>query len=80
MTGLEQLQQFLETDPADVGCQQAMNVLHVYVELALAGEDPERELPGVAAHLRACGPCSEDFDGLLAAAGAASGRTTERMR
>ena len=80
MTGREQLQQFLETDPADVGCEEAMNVLHVYVELALAGGEPERELPGVAAHLRACGPCSEDFEGLLAAAGGATGRPTERMR
>jgi hypothetical protein len=33
----------------------------------------EFRLPDVAAHLRACGPCGEDFDGLLAAAaGAAS--------
>jgi hypothetical protein len=23
--------------------------------------------PGLAAHLRACGPCGEDFEGLLAA-------------
>ena len=23
--------------------------------------------PGVEAHLRACGPCGQDFDGLLAA-------------
>jgi hypothetical protein len=23
--------------------------------------------PGIAAHLRACGPCGEDFEGLLAA-------------
>jgi hypothetical protein len=27
----------------------------------------EHRLPGVAAHLRACGPCGEDFTGLLAA-------------
>ncbi len=26
-----------------------------------------RALPRVAAHLRACGPCAEDFAGLLAA-------------
>ncbi len=33
----------------------------------------ECRFPDVAAHLRACGPCGEDFDGLLAAAaGAAS--------
>jgi hypothetical protein len=29
-----------------------------------------RRFPGVAVHLAACGPCDEDFQGLLAAAGA----------
>jgi hypothetical protein len=29
-----------------------------------------RRFPGAAAHLAACGPCDEDFQGLLAAAGA----------
>jgi hypothetical protein len=45
-----------------------MALLHVYVELVLA--DPAAaaaRYPGVQAHLRACGPCSEDFQGLLAA-------------
>jgi hypothetical protein len=68
MTGSSELDQFLNTDPRDVGCEQAMAVLHIYVELVLA--DPAaavQQYPGVAAHLRACGPCSEDFRGLLAA-------------
>lgn len=59
---------FLRTDPLDVGCAQAMEILHVYAELV--GEDPEsarRLYPGVAAHLRACRPCAEDLAGLLAA-------------
>jgi len=63
-----ELERFLATDPRDVGCGQAMEVLHVYVDLVLSGVDAERAHPGVAAHLRACGPCAEDFDGLLAAA------------
>lgn len=66
---LSHLEQFLRTDPRDVGCEQALAVLHIYVDLALAGERPEHRYPGVAEHLRACGPCSEDFEGLLAAAG-----------
>jgi hypothetical protein len=32
-----------------------------------AGGPAERRYPGIAAHLRACGPCGEDFEGLLAA-------------
>jgi hypothetical protein len=61
------LERFLRTDPRDVGCDEAMAVLHVYVDLVAAGEDAARRYPGVAAHLMACGPCGEDFAGLLLA-------------
>ena len=61
------LDDFLRTDPRDVGCAQAMEMLHVYAELAAAGEPAEQRYPGIAAHLRACGPCGEDFEGLLGA-------------
>ncbi len=63
--GYSQLRQFLNTDPLDVGCEEATRLLHVYVDLVATDADAERRLPGVAAHLRACGPCSEDFAGLL---------------
>lgn len=59
----EQLDAFLATDPRDVGCEQAMALLHVYVEAVAGGGEAD---PGVAAHLAACGPCGEDFTGLLA--------------
>ncbi|MCI2423192.1 hypothetical protein MOQ72_37810 [Saccharopolyspora sp. K220] len=65
MNSWPMLDRFLETDPRDIGCEQAMEILHVYVELTLTGEAPEERYPGMAAHLRACGPCSEDFEGLL---------------
>ena len=61
------LERFLNTDPADVGCDQAMEILHVYADLLAAGGDAASRFPGVAAHLAACGPCGEDFQGLLAA-------------
>ena len=67
MTGYSELDQFLRTDPRDVGCAEAIKMLHVYAELVAAGEPAEQSYPGIAAHLRACGPCGEDFDGLLAA-------------
>jgi hypothetical protein len=67
MIDRDRLERFLSTDPRDVGCDEAMAVLHVYVDLAAAGEDPAQRYPGVAAHLAACGPCGEDFTGLLAA-------------
>ena len=67
MNGWSALDRFLRTDPQDVGCAQAMKMLHVYAELVAAGESAEERHPGIAAHLQACGPCGEDFEGLLAA-------------
>jgi hypothetical protein len=70
MTGWAELEWFLRTDPRDVGCDQALHILHVYTELVLddvTGAEAARRYPGVAAHLLACGPCAEDFQGLLAA-------------
>ncbi len=61
------LDRFLLTDPRDVGCEEAMELLHIYVELVAANAAAEQRYPGIAAHLEACGPCSEDFTGLLAA-------------
>jgi hypothetical protein len=67
MTRWPELERFLKTDPKDVGCDEAMGILHVYAEIVATGEDPERDYPGVSAHLRACGPCAEDLHGLLEA-------------
>ena len=67
MNGWPALDRFLRTDPRDVGCGEAMAMLHVYVDLVAAGEPAGQRYPGIAAHLRACGPCGEDFEGLLAA-------------
>ena len=66
MNGWSALDRLLRTDPRDVGCAEAMEMLHVYVDLVAAGEQAEQRYPGVAAHLQACGPCGEDFAGLLA--------------
>jgi hypothetical protein len=66
---LERLERFLRTDPRDVGCDEAMAVLHVYVDLVASEQDAAGRYPGVAAHLTACGPCGEDFNGLLLAVG-----------
>jgi hypothetical protein len=71
MTGRDDLLRFLETDERDAGCERTLELLHVYVELVLAGEDPELTYPGITVHLRNCGPCAEDLEGLLAAAGLA---------
>ena len=56
MTGWTALGRFLNTDPRDVGCEHAMALLHIYVELGLA--DPANaaeQYPGVLVHLEASG-------------------------
>ena len=65
MNGWAALDRFLQTDPRDVGCAEAMDMLHAYADLVAAGVQAEQRYPGLAAHLRACGPCGEDFEGLL---------------
>ena len=67
MNGWRELDDFLKTDPHDVGCAEAMAMLHIYADLVAAGELAEQRYPGFAAHLNACGPCGEDFEALLAA-------------
>jgi hypothetical protein len=67
MNKRETLERFLRTDPRDVGCSEAISVLHVYADLIAAGQNAADRYPGVAAHLAACGPCGDDFAGLLAA-------------
>jgi hypothetical protein len=67
MNGWSALDRFLRTDPRDVGCAEAMDLMHVYVDLVAADGAAARRYPGIAAHLAACGPCAGDFDGLLAA-------------
>lgn len=70
MTGWDELDRFLQTDLRDVGCDEALRLLHVYGDLILGdgGEEAARRHPGVAAHLVACGPCTDDLEGLLLAA------------
>jgi hypothetical protein len=67
MDGWSELDNFLRTNPRDVGCAEAIEMLHVYAELSARGGPAQERYPGIAAHLRACGPCGDDFEGLLAA-------------
>ncbi|AGL18045.1 hypothetical protein [Actinoplanes sp. N902-109] len=63
---MSSLYEFLQVDPRDPGCDEAMAVLHVYAERIIA--DPAaagRLFPGVTAHLQSCGPCGVDLAGLM---------------
>jgi hypothetical protein len=69
MSGYSPLVRFLRIEPLDVGCAETFDLLDLYVDERLAGNSPEVRFPGVAAHLRICDPCVDDYEGLLAAAG-----------
>jgi hypothetical protein len=77
MSTADALARFLATDPRDVGCDGAWELIHVYAELVAVHDDPERRFPGVTAHLAACGPCADDFQGLLSALRMAAQDPTE---
>lgn len=70
MSSWDELDRFLSTDPRDVGCDEAIRLMHVYVEhvLELGSDQAAARYPGIAAHFRGCGPCDEDLQGLLLAA------------
>jgi hypothetical protein len=63
------LERFLTTDPQDAGCSETFEFIDVYVDLMLGGVGAEARYPRIAAHLRSCHPCAEDFEGLLLAVG-----------
>jgi predicted anti-sigma-YlaC factor YlaD len=62
------LDDLLRAKDGDAGCKAGEDILDAYVELELAGEDPERVYPGTVIHLRSCPGCRADHDGLLEAA------------
>ncbi len=66
MNGTSNIKRFLCTDLDDVGCEEVFAMLHLYVERELEHGDAAERYPGVAAHLDACSPCSEDSRGLTA--------------
>jgi hypothetical protein len=68
MKDLRDLDELLRAKEGDAGCTAGEDILDVYVELELAGEDPALVYPGTAIHLESCPGCRADRDGLLEAA------------
>ena len=53
----------------EVGCDACFEQLDRYVELELAGVDPETVIPGLRAHLVGCPACREEHESLRALVG-----------
>jgi hypothetical protein len=56
----------LGPEEPELGCEDCFAELDRYVELELAGEDPDAYLPGLRAHLAGCLACREEHDSLRA--------------
>jgi predicted anti-sigma-YlaC factor YlaD len=68
MTDLRRLDELLRAEEGDADCTAGREILDVYVELELTGEDPARVYPGTAIHLQSCPGCRTAYEGLLDAA------------
>jgi hypothetical protein len=49
----------------ELTCEQCFEQLDRYVEVELAGADPDSAVPGLRAHLEGCPACAEDHRSLL---------------
>ncbi len=48
----------------ELTCEQCFELLDVYVEHELAGEDAAAEIPGMLEHLHGCPACAEEHESL----------------
>lgn len=58
------LARLIEPVGPELGCEECFAELDRYVELDLAGLEPNRHVPGMRAHLEGCPACAEDFRSL----------------
>jgi hypothetical protein len=61
-----QVDGLLGPEEPEVGCDDCFADLDRYVELELAGQDPDAHLPGLRAHLAGCQACREEHESLRA--------------
>jgi hypothetical protein len=58
------LDDLLRAEEGDAGCAAGEDILDLYVELELRGEDAATRFPATAIHLRTCPGCQADLAGL----------------
>jgi hypothetical protein len=49
---------------AELTCEECFELLDVYVDSELAGEDADEHVPGMREHLIGCPACAEEHDSL----------------
>lgn len=68
MNGATAIARLLATDPRDAGCDETFAVIDLFAESVIDRSDAAARFPGVAAHLASCPSCSQDLQGIVAAA------------
>jgi hypothetical protein len=63
------LRRLLGPAQPEIGCDECFERLDQYVELELAGRDPDAAIPGLRAHLDGCPACREEHESLRALVG-----------
>ncbi len=58
------LRRVLGPGQSEVTCDTCFDELDRYVDLELAGTDPEAAVPGMTAHLHGCPACAEEHQSL----------------
>lgn len=61
----ETLRRLLGPAGPEIGCDECFDRLDEYVELELAGDEPDAGVPGMRAHLAGCPACAEEHASLL---------------
>jgi hypothetical protein len=59
------LERLLGPPGPELNCDQCFDLLDVYVESEVAGEDADARVPGMRAHLQGCPACAEEHETLL---------------
>jgi hypothetical protein len=60
------LKRLLGPAEPEATCDECFDQLDTYVEVELAGGDPNAAVPGLRAHLDGCPACREDYESLRA--------------
>jgi predicted anti-sigma-YlaC factor YlaD len=48
----------------EIGCDECFELIDEYVDLELEGADAHARVPGMAAHLKGCPACREEYESL----------------
>jgi hypothetical protein len=58
------LQKIYHTQDEEISCTECFDMVSVFVELELSGEDPAIKLPQVKQHIHQCAACREEYETL----------------